>query len=160
MATETALITKGRALLLALSIGLTACTGVITLSEEEPYSKMIGQCYEVQQPMYIRENICWELGGLILTPGSSKDCFKATVYEVEMKSRLVIVDVRRKGWGSAGFCPQAVVSLEGVDIPSREIFIPLCLSAVQISWLEDPLWQRGDEIRLKKEYVLPCEFSD
>ncbi|WP_126768020.1 hypothetical protein [Aliidiomarina iranensis] len=148
-------LNRGRALLLALPLGLTACTGVTSLSEEELYSDMIGQCYVLQQDMKIHENGCWSLGGLILSPDESY-CFKGNVSDVEQGAQIRLFDIRQQQWGSAGFCPQAVVKVKGTETSGREVFIPLCFSNDHISWLEDPLWQRGDAIRLREEYVLPC----
>ena len=144
-------LNRGRALLLALPLGLTACTGVITLSGEGPYSDMIGQCYVLQQPMYVRDNVCWELGGLILSPDESAACLRDVVLDINQGAQIIILDVRRQHFGSFGFCPQILVSIDEVSIFNKEIYVPLCLSREYMSWLQDPLWQRGDAIRLKKE---------
>src|SRR5690554_196037 len=134
-------LNRGRMLLLALSLGLTACTGVVTLSGEEPYSGMVGRCYEVQQPMYVRENICWDLGGLILSPDESEACLRDVVSELSQGAQITILDVRRQRFGSFGFCPQVIVNIDEVSQLDREVYIPLCLSREYMSWLKEPLWR-------------------
>lgn len=105
--------------MLALPLGLTACTGVITLSGEDPYSDMIGQCYELQQPMQVRENICWDLGGLILSPDEHQFCLRDVVSNVNQGAQIIILDVRRQHFGSYGFCPQIVVSIDEVSTSNQ-----------------------------------------
>ena len=155
MATQI-MLTRKAGVAAFLFLALTGCANVVSISGEEPYSAMVGECYILQQDMRIRENICWEIGDLILSPDEGKDCLRSTMNNVEKGTEINVLDIRRKRWGSAGFCPQIVVAVEEMVLSNREINIPLCLSVRSFSWLEDPIWQRGDAIRLKKEYVLPC----
>lgn len=142
--------------LLAISLWLSGCTGVISLSEEEPYASMIGECYVLQQEMRIRENVCWDLGDLILSPDESEACLRDIASEIVSETKITLIDVRRRSFGSFGFCPEITVDIDGIELSGREVSLPLCLSRSYMSWLEEPLWRRGDEIHLKEEYVLPC----
>lgn len=137
-------------------MGLTACLGVTPLADEAPYNSMVGQCYEIQKDMRVRENSCGELGDLILSPSESKFCFKATVASIRKGSRFHIADIRRQSAGSIGYCPQIEIIIDGTNVSDRKINLPLCFSRDYISWLESPLWRRGEELRLKGEYAKPC----
>jgi hypothetical protein len=118
---------------------------------------MIGECYVLQQEMNIRENVCWELGDDILSPDEYSTCFRAAKARVPRGTLIHIKDVRRQGWGSAGYCPQIVVEVQGLPMREREIFLPLCHSRNKISWLTEPLWREGDTLEFKPQYILRCE---
>lgn len=143
-----------------LTLCLSSCAGVTPLAAEAPYARMIGQCYVLQQDMNVRENICWELGDLILSPDEGEDCLRNSLSRVSAGKHLTLLDVRRKRWGSAGYCPQAIVRIDGVIIEGREIYLPLCYSSNKISWLENSLWRRGDEFDFKPGYLKPCYRED
>jgi len=144
-------IIAGASVLLALS----ACTRITPLADEDPYKNMIGQCYTLQQDMRIRENSCWELGEAILSPDESTFCFKGTLDNVKKGEAIRVVDVRRQRFGETGWCPQIQVSIEGSTVAAG-IFLPLCHTKKQLSWLEQPLWQRGDSLLLRSQYVTSC----
>lgn len=135
---------------------LEACTGTTILSDEEPYRSMIGDCYILQHNMNVYENGCWDIGDLVLSP-DEHSCFKRSRGTVPEGSKITISEVKRKQFGTAGPCPQIVVTTEEFDVKDRSLYIPLCFSRSSISWLEDKLWYRGDDIKLKEKYVKRCE---
>lgn len=135
---------------------LKGCTGVAVISNEEPYRSMIGDCYVIQKNMNIHDNGCWDIGGFILSP-DKHSCFKTSVGSLSQGSKITIAEIRQRQFGTVGPCPQIIVDIEGFETVDREIYIPLCFSAQTISWLEDPLWYRGDDIKLKEKYVKRCE---
>jgi hypothetical protein len=139
---------------ICVAVVLSGC-GAMPLAEEPPYSDMIGGCQVLQQSMSVRRNVCWDIGDAILSPDESRSCFKETLISVPSGTRIQVVDVRQKRFGEWGACPQMSVQVEGANF-SEPVFLPLCASRKHLSWLIDPMWYRGQPIKLKPEYVQPC----
>lgn len=159
------IISGGAELMLKLINGVTlaavmvflcaGCTSIVDLSDESPYKEMIGRCYVLEQDMQIRE-ACWILGDLVLTPHSPGFCLHESKEAVAKGTEIVIVAVRERWKWGTGTCAQLVLDIPGVIIPGREVSPPVCFSQPRLNWNHEKFWFRGDEIRLKEEYVKPC----